>query len=259
MPSPSNKKELKVFLGIINYLGKFSPDTAGVCKPLRKLTLCKSSWTWNESYQQIYNKAKSIIKKGMCMKFYNEKKEFFLEKDASGVGLRAALLQLRDNTAWQQGTAPDNTILWPIAFASKSLKGAKSRYSNIEHEALGIIHGLEKFHHYCFGRNVIVITDHKPLVAIFKKDVATLSQQIQCIILKIQQYHVQIIHKSGPQIFIADWLSRQDHKEGKDMQIQDMDIWVDAIQAMTDLPKCISIPEMQHHCKTIIYNYFKVI
>ena len=38
MPAPKNKKELKAFLGIINYLSKFSPDTLEVCKPLRKLT-----------------------------------------------------------------------------------------------------------------------------------------------------------------------------------------------------------------------------
>ena len=139
-----------MFLGIINYLGTFSSDRAGVCEPLRKLTSCKPSWTWNKSYQQIYNKAKSIIKKDMCMKFYNKKKELFLETDALGVGLGAALLQLRDNTAWQQGTAPDNTILQPIVFASKSLTGAESRYINIEHEALGIIHGVEKFHYYWF-------------------------------------------------------------------------------------------------------------
>ena len=110
------------------------------------------------------------------MKFYSEKKDLFLETDALGVALEAALLQIRDNTVWQQGTAPDNTILQPIVFTSKSLTGTESRYSNIECIALGIIHGLEKFHHYCFGRNVIIITDHKPLVMIFKKHVATLSQ-----------------------------------------------------------------------------------
>ena len=110
------------------------------------------------------------------MKFYNEKKELLLEPDASDVGLGAALLQLRDNTMWQQGKAPDNTILWPIVFASKSLTVADNRYSNIECDALGIIHGLDKFHHCCFGRNVIIITNHKLLVMIFKKDVATLSQ-----------------------------------------------------------------------------------
>ena len=63
--------------------------------------------------------------------------------------------------------------------------------------------------------------------------------------LKIHKYHVKIIYKPGTQIFIADWLSRQNHKEGKDKPIQDMDIWGDAIWAMTDLPECISIPEVQ--------------
>ena len=111
-------------------------------------------------------------------------KPLYLETDASGVSLGAALLQLRDNKGCQKDTASDNTNPCPIAFASKSLTGAEQRYSNIEQKSLGILHGLEKFHHYCFGREVLVITDHKLLVSIFKKDVATLSQQIQHIILK---------------------------------------------------------------------------
>ena len=82
---------------------------------------------------------------------------------------------------------PDNTVLHPIAFASKSLTCAEHRYSKTEREALGILHGLEKFHHHCFAREVHVITDHKPLVAILKKDMAMLSQCIQHILLKIHQ------------------------------------------------------------------------
>ena len=34
IPAPNNKRELQAFLSIINYLGKFSPDTAEVCDPL---------------------------------------------------------------------------------------------------------------------------------------------------------------------------------------------------------------------------------
>ena len=119
--------------------------------------------------------------------------------------------------------------------------GTECRYSNIKCEALGILHGLEKFHHYCFGREVLVITDHKPLVYMFKKDVATLSQCIQHILLKIHQYRVQIIYKRGTEIFIADWLLRHNHMEGKDKLIKGMDIQVDAIQAVTEMPECISV------------------
>ena len=110
--------------------------------------------------QQWFEKVKLLIKAEMYMKFYDDTKLLYLETDASGIGLRAALLQLRDSMACQKGTAPDNTILRPIAFASKSFMGAKQRYSNIQCETLGILHSLEKFHHYCFGREVLVITNH---------------------------------------------------------------------------------------------------
>ena len=128
-------------------------------------------------------------------------------------------------------------------FASKSLTGTEWRYSNIKHEALGILHSLEKFHHYCFGRKILIITDHKLLVSMFKKNVATLSQCMQCILLKIHQYRVQIICKPGPEISTADCLSRHNHVEGKDKPIEDMDVRVHAIQSTTDMPECISMAE----------------
>ena len=92
MPVPKNKKELQAFLGIINYLDKFSPDTAELCELLRKLTSSKMTWTWNALYQQLFDKAKSIVKADVCMKFYNDAKPLYLETDASRVSLGAALL-----------------------------------------------------------------------------------------------------------------------------------------------------------------------
>ena len=110
---------------------------------------------------------------------------------------------------------------------------------------LGILHGLEKSHHYCFGREVLVITHHKLQVSIFKKDVGTLSQWIQCILLKIHQYRVQIIYKPCPDIFIADWPSRHNHTEGKDQPIKGMEVQIAAIQTATDMLECLSMTEQQ--------------
>ena len=109
-----NKKELQAFLGIINYLNKFSPGTSETCKLLRKLMSSKAIWTWNASYQQLFDKAKSLIKAEMCVKFYDDTKLLYLKTDVSGIGLGAALLQLRDNMNWPKDTAPKNTILHPI-------------------------------------------------------------------------------------------------------------------------------------------------
>ena len=195
--APNNKKELQAFLGIVNYLGKFSPGTADVCDPLSKLTSSKVTWTLNVSYQALFNRAKLLIKVDMCMKFYDDTKPLYLETDASRVGLGVALLQMCKGTACQKDVAPDNTSMHPFVFTNKSLTGAEHRYSNIEREALGILHRLKKFHHYCFAREVLIITDHKPLVAIFKKDVVTLLQYIQHILSKNSS-------KQGPN-YIQTW------------------------------------------------------
>ena len=110
------------------------------------------------------------------MKFYDETKPLYPDNRLSGIGLGATLLQTRDGKTCPEDIAPDNTILRPITFTSKSLTSAEQRYNNTEREALGILHGLEKIHHFCFTREVSIITNHKPLVAIFKKDLVTLSQ-----------------------------------------------------------------------------------
>ena len=176
---------------------------------------------------------------------YDETKPIYLETDASRIWLGTTLLQTRGDTTYLKDIVPDNAILNPIAFASKSLTSADHRYINIEREALGILHGLEKFHHYCFAREVSIITDHKPPVAISKKDIATLSQWIQCILLRIHQYRIRILYKPGPEIFIADWLSWGNHKENKDEVIHGMDIRVDAIQTSTNVLECMSVQQIQ--------------
>ena len=96
-----------------------------ICDPLQKLTLRKVAWPWNMSYQQLFAKAKSLIMVDVCMKFYDGTKLLYLETDVSGVGLGAVLLQLHEGTTCQKDVAPDNTILCPTAFASKSLTGAE--------------------------------------------------------------------------------------------------------------------------------------
>ena len=179
------------------------------------------------------------------MKFYNDTEPLYLETDASGVGLGAALLQLHDNTTCQKDRASDNAVLHPVTFAGKSLTGADQRYSNIEREVLGLLHALEKFQHYCFSREVLVITDHKPLVYMFKKDITTLSQVYSAYCLKFINIGSRLYINLRPKIFIADWLSQHNHVEGKNKPIKDMDIKIDAIWISTDIPECVSMSQIQ--------------
>ena len=92
-------------------------------------------------------------------------KPLYVETDASRVGLRAVILQARVGTGFLRDEAPDR--LRQITFASNSLSAAERRYSNIEREALVILHSLE-------GGNYNTLTT--------KRDVATLSQRLQPIL-----------------------------------------------------------------------------
>ena len=56
---------------------------------------------------------------------------------------------------------------------------------------------------------------------------------------------VQILYKLGPKIFTADWLTCHNHKENKDRAMKEMDINVDAVQMMTDIPECMSIYQIK--------------
>ena len=79
----------------------------------------------------------------MCIKIYDDTKPLYLDTNDSGVGLGAALLQTQEGATCHKDIVPDNNILHHIAFASKSLTGTECRYSNIEREVLGILHGLK--------------------------------------------------------------------------------------------------------------------
>ncbi|KAK3731887.1 hypothetical protein QZH41_008989 [Actinostola sp. cb2023] len=96
----------------------------------------------------------------------------------------------------------------PVEYRSKLLTETESRYSNIEREMLAVVHGLEKFHCYAYGRPVVVETDHKPLEAIFKKHLASSPPRIARMMLRIQKYDVDIKYVPGKDIPLADALSR---------------------------------------------------
>ena len=72
----------------------------------------------------------------------------------------------------------------PVTVASKTLTNTEQNYSNIKREMLAIEFALARFHHYTYGRHVIVESDHKPLESITKKLVSTANPRINRMLLK---------------------------------------------------------------------------
>ena len=124
-----------------------------MCETLCKLTLVKVDIL--RSIQESMN----YRQRNVCMKFYDASGVLNLENNISRIRLVVRLLQVRDSMNCQYDEIPDNAILQHNAFTSKSVSSVELCYSNIGCKVLGILHGLEKLHSYCFVSKVCIITD----------------------------------------------------------------------------------------------------
>jgi transposase InsO family protein len=222
MEEPSDVKGLQTFLGMANYLSRFTPRLSHLTSPLRELCKKDRHFQWGPEHTKAFAAVKTEISSASNLPFYEATKPLTLQVDASLRGLGAALIQ-------DQG---------PIAYASKSLTDTESRYSNIEREMLGIVFGLERFHHYVYGRQVLVETDHKPLEAIVRKNLANAPPRLSRMLLRLQRYDTEVKYVPGKEIPLADALSRITPSAAGD--IKGLDISVHEMRAILQAtPACL--------------------
>ena len=172
MLAPTDKKGVERLLGTINYLGKFIPNLATVTEPIRVLLRKDIEFQWSHEQDKVLQEIKSILTKDV-------QKPVTMSCDASPTGLRGVL---RDGR--------------PVAFASKSLTDAESRYAQIEKELLAVQFSLERFNQYTYGKRVTIESDHKPLEAIVKKTLASTPPR-QRILFRMQKYDYTLEYKPG--------------------------------------------------------------
>ncbi|PIK35492.1 hypothetical protein BSL78_27683 [Apostichopus japonicus] len=199
MEKPTNKTELKQFLGMINYLAKFVENLSECTGPVEKIVGKESQWHWSHDQDKSFNELKRLVTEAPVLHYYDVNKPVIISVDNSSRGVGAVVLQ-------------DNH---PIAFASKAFTESQQRYAQIEKELTAIVFGCQKFHQYVFGRDFDVETDHKPLEPILKKPLAQAPPRLQRMLLKLQKYAMNMKYKKGSELFVADALSRnfQDHSE----------------------------------------------
>ena len=130
------------------------------------------------------------------MRYYDRDLPVTVQADASLRGLGACLIQK------QKGKDQ------PIAFASKSLTDAETRYANIERELLAIVFACQRFSTYLLGRSFVAESDHKPLEMIAMKNLANAPPCLQRMLLELQRYDVTIKYRPGKEMQLANALSR---------------------------------------------------
>jgi hypothetical protein len=153
---PNSVTEVRSFLGLVNFYCKFVPFIADLCEPLYELTRSEVKWKWDKKCQTAFERIKASLSSTQTLAHHDPQLPIGISCDASSIGLGVVLYH----------QFPDGTE-HPIAFASKILSPTEKRYSQIDKEGLSIIFGIKKFYKFLCGRRFTLVTDHKPLLAIF--------------------------------------------------------------------------------------------
>jgi hypothetical protein len=153
---PHSTKVLMSFLCSINYYrgeipcyGELTADLYDMANQKRRFCV------WNEKTQRDFDILRRALSKAPILAFPNFKLPFYLQSDASIRAIGGACLQMVD--------------LWrPVMFFGRKLSKIERRYSTTERELLGLIYGYKICYHLVFGRTIVFMTDHQPLVTLVK-------------------------------------------------------------------------------------------
>ena len=193
---PRTKKQLRSFLGTVNYYNRFIPSYSTLAAPLHDLTKksVPNVIPWNDECEVSFNNLKQCLGSNPILKLPDINGQFVLRTDASEVGVGAVLLQRYDNK------------LFPIHYASRKLNSAERNYAIKERELLAIVWAIKKFGIYPYGREFKIDCDHNSLV--YLKSARLKNARLMRWSLALQEFKYSIDHIKGKDNTTADYLSR---------------------------------------------------
>ena len=156
-------------------------DLVGECgetKTTRKDKVKKQSWHWDSIHQIAFDNVKTTIAKEVVLAYPDFTKSFDIYTDASTKQLGAVITQ-------------DNR---PIAFFSRKLSDAQSKYTVTELELLAIVETLKEFNGMLWGQRTTVYTDHKNLT---RDGLGLTSDRVARWRILLEEYAPEIIYIKG--------------------------------------------------------------
>ena len=199
-PQPENVQELRSYLGLLHYCGKFLPNLATLLHPLNNLLKTGCKWSWTPKCMQAFEASKKLLVTAPVLAHYDPALPMKMAGDASTYGIGAVISHV----------LPDGSEC-PIAFASRTLSASERNYAQVEREALSLMYGTQKLHQYLYGHRFTLVTDHKPLTTILgpKKGIPPLAAaRLQRWALQLSAYSYEIEFKPTRQHSNTDGLSR---------------------------------------------------
>ena len=192
-------KQLRGIIGLANYYRDMWPNRAHIMKPLtdasgKKHTINgKNKFVWTNDMQKALDELKAIVSQEVLLQYPDYTKPFDIFVDASEYQMGAVIKQ--------NGK--------PLAFWSKKLNKAQTKYTTGERELLSIVEVLKEYRNMLLGYPITIYSDHKNLVHETEINTMTSSRMIRWRLL-IEEFGPTIKYIKGEENIEADQLSRLD-------------------------------------------------
>jgi hypothetical protein len=193
-PVPKTVRDIRAFIGLSGYYRRHVPHFAELTKPLTSLTKKEVPFIWTDEHQKTCETLKQILITELLLIYPDFSQPFIVACDASTKAVGAVLSQLRNGEER------------PIAFCSRQLNSAESKYSTTELELLAFLFATKQFRCYLYGRRFTVYTDHRALKWLL--NLQDPSWRLTRWAMKLSEYDYTVEHRPGTKMRHADALSR---------------------------------------------------
>ena len=188
---PSNIKQVRGFLGVINFIKNHIPNRAAIIEPITRLTRRDVKFVWGEEQQQAFEKVKAVISESIMLTYPNPNRPFDIYPDASSKYAMGALL------------VQDGKV---ISTFSRKFNDAQLKYTVTGQELLAAAEACKHFAQMIHGCEVRIHTDHQNLTHQDTVHVNLREQRTR--IFLDSEFGATFVHIAGEKNTGADGLSR---------------------------------------------------
>lgn len=154
---PKSAKELRRFLGLVQYLWKFInklADYSYFLTQLTKMGIVSLEGLWTKDHQHAFDQIKPVVTSLPCLQPINHNLEepIFVMIDASNLGVGGVLMQ-----------GPPWKTAHPAGFYSRQYLPAEKNHATHEQELLAVVACLKHWWIELLGTLFTVLTDHHTL------------------------------------------------------------------------------------------------
>ena len=210
-PTPTSVTDIRSWFGLVNQVSHYA-QLRELMTPFRQFRSSNCTFFWNEELDSAFRHSKKEIIAAIQdgVEIFDPMRRTCLRTDWSKRGMGYFLLQKYCNCPDETPDCCENG--WRTILAgSRFLQPAEERYAPIEGEALAVAWGLEQTRYFTMGcSDLIIVTDHKPLVKIFTDK--ALDEITNYRMFSIKQrtlpWMFKIFHRPGKTNSAADAISR---------------------------------------------------